>query len=252
MKAVLSNMKNWLCIIYFLLTPFFALANPFTWEEQVDTVSKQQVGFSYLSDTIKSSVEKKDYKTIFAIKSNLLYDLATMVNVSVEVPFVIQDNHFSVVAQHQFPWWLWGDNKYCFRFLSSGGELRWWFKPHFRPESEKRLKRDALVGHFIGLYGLGGKYDFQNKQKYCYQGEFWSTGLVYGYAMSIAKRVNLEFTVALGYASIPYRHYIPSNDYEILYRDPNKTGIWHYVGPTRVEVSLSIPIYKEKKKGGRR
>jgi hypothetical protein len=108
MKAVLSNMKNWLCIIYFLLTPFFALANPFTWEEQVDTVSKQQVGFSYFSDTIKSSVEKKDYKTIFAIKSNLLYDLATMVNVSVEVPFVIQDNHFSVVAQHQFPWWLWG------------------------------------------------------------------------------------------------------------------------------------------------
>lgn len=195
---------------------------------------------------------KEDTRTILAVKTNLLYDLASLLNVSVEVPFHVRDQQFSVVAQHQFPWWLSKDNRHCIRFLSTGLEGRWWFKPMFREATEKRLKRDALMGHFVGVYALSGKWDFQWERKGCYQGEFWSVGVDYGYSMPIGKRCNLEFTIALGYASIPYRHYIPSEDWETLYRDYDDTGVWHYIGPTRAEVSLVVPLFKKIKKGGKR
>lgn len=198
----------------------------------------------------------KRTRTVLAVKSNLLYDALTWANFSVEVPFTIQGRQFSALYQHQFPWWTWGeaDNEYCNRFLSIGGEVRWWFRPQPRPASDRRVVRDRLVGHHLGLYCLSGKWDFERKRDICYQGEFWSVGLSYGYAMPIGKRLNLEFTLAVGYAGIPYRGYTPSPDYEILYRDPEDSGRWHYFGPTRAEVSLVLPITVtktyQKKKGG--
>ena len=69
----------------------------------------------------------------------------------------------------------------------------------------------------------------------------------------IAKRLNLEFSISAGYARIPYRHYNPTDDWEILIRDHNKTGVWHYFGPTKIEVALSVPLLIRKKaKGGSR
>lgn len=101
----------------------------------------------------------------------------------------------------------------------------------------------------MGAYGESGKYDFEYQRSICYQGEFWSTGLSYGYAMPIGRYLNLEFSISAGYASIAYRGYTPSEDYEILWRDPNKTGRLHYFGPTKAQVSLVIPI-RVKTKGG--
>ena len=108
--------------------------------------------------------------------------------------------------------------------------------------SEKRIRRDKLTGHFVGVYGESGKYDFEHKKDICYQGEFWSAGLSYGYSMPIGKRLNMEFSISAGYASIAYRGYTPSDDYETLWRDPEKVGKWHYFGPTKAQVSLVIPI----------
>lgn len=197
-------------------------------------------------------------RTILALKTNALYDLLTWLNFSIEVPFSLRGEQFSVLYQHQFPWWTWGeaDNEYSNRFLSIGGEARWWFNPQPRPATDRRIIRDRLVGWYVGLYGLSGKWDFQRRRDICYQGEFWSTGLTVGYSMPIGRRLNLEFSLAAGYASIPYRGYTPSPDYETLYRDPDNHGRWHYIGPTRAEVSLSIPITLTRKgiiqKGGAR
>ena len=58
----------------------------------------------------------------------------------------------------------------------------------------------------------------------------------------------MEFSVSFGYAEIPYRHYIPSDDYEILIRDRNNAGTLTYIGPTKAEVSLVIPICSKSKK----
>lgn len=195
-----------------------------------------------------------DTRTIAAIKTNLLYDAVTWLNLAVEVP--IYKDRFSLVYTHQFPWWRGGENRneYCNRFLSIGGELRWWFRPQPREPYDRHVRCDKLMGHYLGLYGMGGKWDFEWKRKFCYQGEFWSAGVSYGYSRPLGKRLNLELSASLGYANIPYRNYKPSDDYGILLRNRKKTGTWHYVGPTRLEVSLVWPLlhrFTVKREGGR-
>lgn len=198
-----------------------------------------------------ASEEDLPTKTVLAFKSNLLYDVVSLVNYSIEIPIVDQ---FSVLCYHQFPWWRWGKakNEFCLRFLSVGGEMRWWVGLRPQAKTEKRIRRDRLVGHYIGLYAESGRFDFERKRDICYQGEFWSAGLSYGYSMPIGRRLNLEFSISAGYASIPYRGYTPSEDYEILWRDPKKIGRWDYFGLTKAQVSLVIPITGKIKSGGAR
>jgi len=195
--------------------------------------------------------EMEDTKTILALKTNLLYDALSWLNFSVEVPL---GDKFSALYYHQFPWWTWGEwnNEYCMRFLSIGAEARWWFKLMPLEKTEKRIKRDRLMGHFLGVYAESGKWDFERKRDICYQGEHWSAGLSYGYAMPIGKRLNLELSISAGYASIAHRGYEPSDNYEILWRDPDKVGRWHYFGPTKAQVSLVLPFIIKTKKGGKR
>ncbi len=180
-----------------------------------------------------------DKHTIVALKTNMLYDLGTVLNFSVEVPL---SERFSLLYEHHCPWWLSDNNRYCLEYLSFGGEFRWWFAPRSEGAGPTRVKRDALVGHFLGVYGFGGKCDFQFNRSICYQADFFSAGLTYGYAMPLSKRLNIEFSLSVGYASIPYWHYNPSDDYEILFRDRERTGRWHWIGPTRVGVSLVVPL----------
>lgn len=190
-------------------------------------------------------------KTILAVKSNLLYDALSLVNYSIEVPL---GERYSMLLYHQFPWWRWGkaNNQYCLRFLSLGGEVRWWFSPKPKPATERRIARDRLVGHFFGVYSESGRWDFQRRRDICHQGEFWSVGLSYGYAMPIGRRLNLELSLSAGYASIPYRGYTPSEDFQILWKDDDKVGRWSYFGLTKAQVSLVVPITAKSKKGGSR
>lgn len=207
---------------------------------EIDTPSIQVPQF--VLPPVTDSKEARASKTILALKTNMLYDALTWFNFSVEVPFA--KDKFSALYYHQFPWWRWGEsrNEFCNRFLSIGGEGRWWFKPKPQPATEKRKIRDRLVGHYLGVYSESGKWDFEYKRKICYQGEFWSAGLSYGYSMPIARGLNLELSVSAGFASIAYRGYTPSPDYSILWRDYDKIGRWYYIGPTKAQVSLVIPI----------
>ncbi len=194
----------------------------------------------------------KAKRTVLALKTNMLYDAATVLNFSIEGAI---NKNFSILYEQHCPWWVTADNRYCLQILSFGGEFRWWFKPTVGKYASRTdwVQRDALVGHFLGLYGFGGKFDVQANRTGCYQGEFASVGLTYGYSMPICKRLNLEFSLSVGYANIPYRHYIPTDDYQMLIRDRNKQGRLHYVGPTKIEVALVVPLLAPcKTKGGRR
>lgn len=186
--------------------------------------------------------EEWQSKTIFAIRSNLLYDLFSLVNYSIEAP--LYRDKFSFLVEHHFSWWNWGKakNEYSIRYLTLGCEARWWFMPQSFSDGKKWRHRESLGGQFLALYGDSGKYDFQFVDDVCYQGEFWSAGISYGYAMPIGKLLNLEFSFSVGYASIAYRGYTPSDDFENLWRDPEKVGRWHYWGPTKARVSLVLPI----------
>ena len=236
------RVATWLCV-YQPIPEFVADTMP--------DISVEMPTLPELEPLPVTEVSRKK-KTILALKTNLLYDALSLVNYSIEVPI---GERFSALWYHQFPWWTWGqaDNQYCIRFLSIGGEGRWWFKPMPRPQMGKSVQRDRLMGHFVGLYAESGKWDFEWGRDICHQGEHWSVGLSYGYSMPLGRRLNMEFSLSLGYASIAYRGYTPSEDYEILWRDPAKQGRWHYFGPTKVQVSLVYPILlTTKKKGGKR
>ena len=236
------RVATWLCV-YQPIPEFVADTMP--------DISVEMPTLPELEPLPVTEVSRKK-KTILALKTNLLYDALSLVNYSIEVPI---GERFSALWYHQFPWWTWGqaDNQYCIRFLSIGGEGRWWFKPMPRPQMGKSVQRDRLMGHFVGLYAESGKWDFEWGRDICHQGEHWSVGLSYGYSMPLGRRLNMEFSLSLGYASIAYRGYTPSENYEILWRDPAKQGRWHYFGPTKVQVSLVYPILlTTKKKGGRR
>ena len=189
-------------------------------------------------------VIKEERKTTFALKTNLLYDIVTAVNAGVEIPF---GEEWSLEVEDVFPWWTWGPNKnkYAFRLWEIGIEPRWWFK--------RTDERDVLNGHYAGPYIKSGRYDFQNDKAICYQGEFWSAGLSYGFSMPLGDVLNVEFSVSVGYLSAAYRHYWPSVDYGELIADLYNTGRVGYFGPTEAKISLVLPIdFRFTKKGGRR
>ena len=181
---------------------------------------------------------KERFYTV-AAKTNLLYDAVTALNAEVEFPV---GKNFSVMVEDVFPWWNWGPNgkKYCFQIWSMGIEPRWWFARDDR--------RDYLTGHFAGVYGMSGKYDLQWDTKLCYQGEFWSAGLTYGYALPVSRWMNMEFSVSAGFLRTDYRHYQPDPGYEHLFRDKYNVGTVSWFGPTKLKVSLVIPIGKDSHK----
>ena len=192
---------------------------------------------------VEEAVPVRD-TVLFAIKSNMLYDALTVLNAELEVPI---SRHFSVAVEYLFPWWE-RNNKYCLQYLELGVEGRYWFRNNVH-------KANRLSGHFLGLYGMSAMYDIQNDYNPAYQGELWSAGLTYGYAMRVGKkkRISLEFSLSVGYLSTGYRNYFPADNYDELYINKLNTGRLRYFGPTKLKVSLVVPInIGYNKRGGSR
>lgn len=186
-----------------------------------------------LPELLPMPVAEKRKSTMFALKTNLLYDAVTALNAEVEVPI---GKRFSVMVEDVFPWWKAGPNgnKYCLQMWTMSVEPRWWFY--------RKGMNDRLQGHFVAPYVMSGKYDLQWDTSICYRGYGWSAGLTYGYSMPLCKWLNMEFSMSIGYLNASYQHYQPSPDYEHLYKDPDNAGRMTYVGPTKVKVSLVVPI----------
>ena len=171
---------------------------------------------------------------IWALRTNLL---VPALNAGLEIP--IKEN-WSVGLDYYFPWfWPNQKNKNCFEFLGWSVEGRYWF-------GRDRQPQDRLRGNSVGLYVGGGYYDFERNYRGM-QGQFVSPGLDYTYAMPIGrkKRLNLEFTLALGYIRSWGTTYNVYGDYGALYPDEG-TVIWDYVGPTKAAVTLVVPFYRKE------
>ncbi len=208
-------------------------------EEPQDTVENTEITLDSLRvDPLQEPADSVAPRKYWypAMKSNLLFDAVTALNAEIEFPI---GKHFSIAFEDLFPWWDWGPNgkKYCFQLWEMGLEPRWWFIRNDR--------KDYLSGHFAGVYGMSGKYDFQWDTALCYQGEFWSVGLTYGYALPVCKWLNMEFSISAGFLQSDYRHYQPDEAYEHLYRDRYKVGKISWFGPTKAKISLVIPIGKD-------
>lgn len=196
---------------------------------------------------------------ILAVKSNLLFDLATLLNGEIEVPFA---QRYSIVAECTWPWWLEKKhNKWCVEMGSVGLEGRYWFrkwKQHSTFDAWRRTKHAPLRGWFVGIYANCGYYDFQLKRHSGSQGEFAGAGLSIGYSTYLARNWRMEFSLAGGAAMYQDRKYFiedntatdPHRDQHLWKDGEEKKSIWY--GPTKAKISISYLITGKCKKGGKR
>ncbi len=197
-------------------------------------------------------VELADPKFVpfFALKTNLLFDAASLVNAEVEFPI---GDRFSVAAEWVFPWWTWDDGTSSSKrnrtqLLNGNIEGKYWFGD--------RTDMAVMTGWFAGLYAGGGLYDFERDAK-GYQGEFFiAAGLSGGYAHTINKSGNLrmEYSLGIGYLKTDYRYYEAEyyTDDSKWHPIRQKSGTYTWVGPTRARVSLVWLINRKVEGGGKR
>lgn len=197
---------------------------------------------SSTSNTSKSASQLP----LFALKTNLLFDAALAPNVELEVPL---GKRWSVLGEYTFPWWLKSDDSFCFEMLQAGAEARYWLGN--RKALRTGQPRNLLTGWFVGAYTSAGYYDFQFQQNYGYQGEFYiAAGLSGGYALRLSRRLNLEFSLGLGWLTTQYYRYDIERSVEKTELVRGNYGRFQWMGPTKAKVSLMWLI--GNRKGGER
>lgn len=153
-----------------------------------------------------------------AVKTNLLYDLATLTNVGIELqitPKLTADipvifSPFKIKPSYQL------------RVLALQPEIRYWF-------------RNAFSGSFLGLHTHIGWYNiaFNNKTRYQDLEMAYGFGLSYGYSRSFSPHWGMEYTIGGGYIHLRYGTY-----YNIPNGARNNTYIFNYWGVTRLGINL--------------
>lgn len=185
----------------------------------------------------------KNQQPLFAFKTNLLYDLATIVNASLEIPI---GKRWSIAAEFIFPWWLDQKRQNALQVYNGNLEVKHWFNPR---ENQRLGQFSAMTGWFMGIYGGVAFYDLEYNCK-GYQGEALSAGLMGGYAHSIGKHLRMEYSLGLGYMQTHYHTYkskMVDNEW-LLYRQNSSKATW--IGPTQIKISLVWMLSRNTKKGG--
>lgn len=69
----------------------------------------------------------------------------------------------------------------------------------------------------------------------------YSTGVEYGYSLPVAYRLNIDFTIAVGYWGGTYYEYTPVDNCYVWQATKER----HWFGPTKAEISLVWLIGRE-------
>ena len=176
-----------------------------------------------------------------SLHTNMLYDLALVPNGGIE--FYL-GRGWSVAGNWMYAWWK-SDRKHNY-WRIYGGDLA------VRKYFGRLAKEKPLTGHHAGVYGGIVTYDFELGGR-GYLGDRWSwhAGVEYGYALPIARRLNLEFSLGLGYLGGEYKEYLPIDDCYVW--QATKRRRWF--GPTKAGIALVWLIghgNENQGKGGRR
>ncbi len=184
-----------------------------------------------------------------AVKTNMLEDLLLVPNIGME--FYLGKG-ITIGGNWKYAWWH-SDRKHNY-WRIYGGDIN--VRKYFGRKAEEK----PLQGHHIGVYGQIVTYDFELGGKGIMGGVPGGTlfdkfnyggGIEYGYSHPIAKRLNLDFTIGLGYFGGQYREYESIDDCYVWKATKHR----HYWGPTKAEVSLVWLIDHgnvNKRKGGKR
>lgn len=166
------------------------------------------------------------------VKTNLLYDAAAVPNIGVEFAF---RHDWTVGLNWAYGWWSNNHRHRYWRVYGGELEVRKWF-------GEANLDK-PMSGHHVGLYAQMVTYDFEfggrgqmggDPGKNIWNRANWGVGISYGYSLPIRRRLNLDFTLGVGYLGGRYHEYYPDKGCYVW----QKTSRRHWIGPTKLEVSL--------------
>ena len=184
-----------------------------------------------------------------AVKTNMLYDALLVPNIGVE--FYLGKN-WSIAGDWMYAWWKKDRIQWYWRTYGGGLTVRKWFG--------KKADEKPLTGHHLGIYGQALTYDIEMGNRGYIGGvpggdlfdkANFTAGVEYGYSLPIRSRLNIDFTLGIGYFGGKYYKYIPIDNCYVW----QETRMRNYFGPTRLEVSLVWLIgrgnYNKDKKGRR-
>lgn len=178
---------------------------------------------------------------LLAIKTNLIYDAASALNLEVEVPV---GERFSVTGELINPWWHIGSMDYTMRVHMGTVSGKYWFG--------NRDRHERLTGFAVGLnVGLASDYDVQFFESEGIQGTYFMAGVIASYAHRINNRWHLEGQIGLGVMESDYKNYTMSygtdhGDIKVFdYPWATKRKVWF--GPTQIRFSIAYMIYHSKK-----
>ena len=183
------------------------------------------------------------------IKTNMLYDALLVPNIGVE--FYL-GNDWSIAGDWMYAWWKKDRRHWYWRIYGGGISLRKWLG--------RKAQEKPLTGHHLGIYAQALTYDFETGKRGIMGGEpggdlfdqgNYGAGVEYGYALPVARRLNIDFTIGIGYLGGKYYEYLPADDCYVWQATKKR----RYFGPTKIEASLVWLIGRgncNKEKGGRK
>lgn len=197
--------------------------------EAVDEIAAVADSTAQAETPVKIPVEKNFY---MSVSTNMLYDVAAIPNIAAEFYLGKQ---FSIAGGWMYGWW---HSKTKNRFWRAyGGQIsgKYWFG--------KLAEKKPLTGHHIGIYAQALIYDFEWGGKGYLSGApnhnifdhpTIGAGVEYGFALPIARRLNIDFNIGIGYLSGRYYEYEPKDGHYVMLRAKRQ----RWFGPTKIEVGL--------------
>jgi len=190
------------------------------------------------------------YSQNIGIKSNLLYDATSSINLGVE--FALTDKWTIDVSGNLNPW------AFPQQKVNNAGQvveqhdalIKHWF---IQPEVRYWLC-EKFNGHFFGINALGGQFNVgglsffpENWGKNGIQtkrinGWMAGTGVSYGYHWILSNRISLEFSLGGGYTFLKYDKYHNYTSSKPTEKDAFKYKM-HYFGLTKAGISIIYMLY---------
>ena len=176
--------------------------------------------------------EEPEKQFYWALKTNALYDVALVPNIGAEFYW---GKNWSVGANLMYAWWKNDSSRKFWRVYGGDIYARKWFG--------QKAEENPFAGHHVGVYAQMLTYDFCLGDKGYMGGQpggnlldklSFAVGAEYGYSLPIASRLNLDFTLGLGYMGGTYHEYRMDDDCKVWQATKNR----HWWGPTKAEISL--------------
>ncbi|MDR1859716.1 MAG: DUF3575 domain-containing protein [Bacteroidales bacterium] len=159
----------------------------------------------------------------FALRTNMLYDLALMPNIGLEWRITPK---FGLKVDGGYSDWSFNNGEKIHKFTYVNPELRWYLNLP------------------VGLYvGVGGNYcDCTVKPKdIIYDGKFWNVGAIVGYQLWLSERLTLDFNAGLGCTFLNYDTYKVNAGQRTLEGSDVSRKI---PGPSQLTIALSWKLDK--------